>query len=141
MTKTTEFQNGRTIMGLLKQYWWVIAIIIALIGRGTIVEMSVAGNSKKIDKQDETLQRVVRLQEKMNGQLTLILRVLLPGVSDSTLSEWKKIPQALEFDENGEPIDKFEWLDVSDDYCMGRLMRWHKGDSIMVNELWKVKEE
>lgn len=135
-------------MQKIKKYWWIILIGFGIGGWATFVELGLASSAKRDTTQDKILEKMAEinlrqtgLMEKMNGKIDVILSMLGLKVSDSTIFRWKAMPKAPVFDTSGNPIIDAEWLIISDDYLVGRRMKWKEYGEIMVRIEWDERKK
>ena len=135
-------------MKQLKQYWWAVVIVFGMGGWGTALEMATASGKAKDAEHDQILkeQHEIQMQqrallEKLDGKMDVIMLLLGVKDTDSLAMRWKALPKSPPLSARGVPKEGGEWLLISNDYLLGRLMKWTDGDSVMVRIEWDERKE
>lgn len=134
----------------IRKNWGIglITLIFAAGGWVTMVEINIASGKDADVKHDSSISKLVDLQsrsvaidEKLQGQLDIILRFLNVPATDSALAKWKAYPQAPQLDSLGKPVKNEPWLNISPDYKLGQLMKFVRGDTVKVQTLWDIRDK
>jgi len=115
------------LLDVVNQYWREVTFIAAVVS-GALYFFSVQSDAsdaiKKTTALEKSFAQQVQINERLAGQLDVVLRVLLPKASDSVLNKWSKYPTVPPFDSIGKPVCGNVWLSVSWDYRYGELKKF-----------------
>ena len=129
-------------------YLGIALVIFGIGGWVTTVEFALADGETKQNKTDNIMAEQHALQKqqgellkKMDGQLSVILILLGVKDVDSLAARWEAMPQSPPLDSDSQPIEGGQWLLITDDYLLGRTMKWHNDSIVMVRVEWDVRSD
>lgn len=130
------------ILNKIKARWWVIIIIFGIGGWVSVTEMTLADNSKRIQKVEkafetvaESQQTIARTQEAIRATNGILLELYMK-INGDTTRRWREIPHDMPVDSVGRPIWGAEWIGLAEDWSRAVLYVWEDSLHLNANVLW-----